>query len=212
MFQTFVGKQEEGVCPGFVWQLGRLHKPLLNRRICINCSLDDLLSDPLVIMLIRFPSLPSPSFCPVAQFSFHSSSLNLVIKRPRKPWNWQTCRTKQQSSTTTITTTITIIRLIDGEEFIRVSRVMEWPQLNLDLQVLGLTFPRSSGHGDSLFTALVISRGTSSSGAGFHPQDTRFPSRGLHAPRNNNPACSARREGKHSAGSQRLILWIRHGV
>lgn len=102
MFQTFVGKQEEGVCPGFVWQLGRLHKPLLNRRICINCSLDDLLSDPLVIMLIRFPSLPSPSFCPVAQFSFHSSSLNLVIKRPRKPWNWQTCRTKQQSSTITI--------------------------------------------------------------------------------------------------------------
>lgn len=75
MFQTFVGKQEEGVCPGFVWQLGRLHKPLLNRRICINCSLDDLLSDLLVIMLIRFPSLPSPSFCPVAQFSFHSSSL-----------------------------------------------------------------------------------------------------------------------------------------
>lgn len=161
-------------------------------------------------MLIRFPSLPSPSFCPVAQFSFHSSSLPRH-KTPKKAVEL-TNLPKQQSSTTTITTTITIIRLIDGEEFIRVSRVMEWPQLNLDLQVLGLTFPRSSGHGDSLFTALVISRGTSSSGAGFHPQDTRFPSRGLHAPRNNNPACSARREGKHSAGSQRLILWIRHGV
>lgn len=133
-FKRSLKSRERGrVCPGFVWQLGRLHKPLLNRRICINCSLDKTFCWGSPCHYVNTISLSR-----ISPFFFFSEPccsvfVSFVAPLPRHKTPNKALELTNFPNETTILHYYYynhyyyyhIIRLIDGEGFIRVTRVIE---------------------------------------------------------------------------------------